>query len=70
VGVIEVSFIVIVELVATIVPDVDPVLSLALNVSAPSVAASFARVTENDPEPLVIITEPPDETAPAGDEKS
>lgn len=64
------SFIVIVALVATIVPDVDPVLSLDLNVSAPSVVASFASVTANEPELFVIVTDPPDVTAFAGDEKS
>ena len=69
-GVIEVSFIVIVELVATPVPDVDPVLSLALNCSAPSVVASFDKVKTKEPELAVIDTDPPDVTAFAGDEKS
>ena len=64
------SLIVTVALVATIVPDVDTVLSLALNDSVPSVVKSFERVTENDPELFVIDTDPPAETAFAGEEKS
>lgn len=60
----------IVLLVFSIGPDVLPVLSCAANDSVPSVVKSFATVTENDPELFVIVTEPPADTALAGDEKS
>jgi hypothetical protein len=59
-----------VELVATTVPVVDPVRKLARNDSAPSVVTSFARITAKEPELLVIVTEPPDVTAFAGELKS
>mgnify|MGYP003331901868 CR=1 FL=1 len=69
-GVIDVSLIVIVAEVALIVPDVETVLMLTLNVSGPSVVKSFANVKENDPKLLVIATEPPALTALAGELKS
>ena len=69
-GVCEVSFIVIVELVLTIGPAVDPVLKLKVKDSAPSVVKSLANVTACDPELFVIATDPPAVTAEAGDEKS
>jgi hypothetical protein len=52
------------------VPAVDPVRKLARNDSAPSVVTSFARITAKEPELLVIVTEPPDVTAFAGELKS
>ena len=60
---------VIVELVATIGPVVDPVLKLKVNDSVPSVVLSLFSVIACDPELLVIETDPPD-IAPAGDAKS
>ena len=59
-----------VALVATTVPVVDPVRKLARKDSAPSVVASFARITAKEPELLVIVTEPPAVTAIAGELKS
>jgi len=44
--------------VATIVPLVLIVLTLAVNVSRPSVVASAVGVTEKDPEPFVIVKFP------------
>ena len=69
-GVIEVSEIVTVELVATTVPAVDPVRKRAKNDSVPSVVKSFLRVTAKEPELLVIVTDPPADTALAGELKS
>jgi hypothetical protein len=69
-GEVEVSPIVTVELVATIVPAVDPDLKRDKKDSEPSVLVSFASVTEKDPESEVILTEPPNVTAFAGELKS
>lgn len=69
-GVIEVSPTVTVELVATIVPAVDPVLKRDKKDSVPSVVTSFASVTAKDPESDIIETDPPDVTAFAGELKS
>ena len=52
------SLIVTLLLVATIVPDVDPVLSLTRNTSVPSVKLSALVVIVNDPLLLEIDTEP------------
>ena len=54
----EVSPIVTVELVATIVPEVDPVLTCSWKLSDPSVVVSFANVSTTDPALLVIIKFP------------
>ena len=43
---------------ATMVPDVEPVLNWAVNVSAPSVVRSASGVTVNDPAPELIVTVP------------
>lgn len=56
--------------IASTGPVVLPVLNCAAKDSAPSVVKSFAKVTENDPELFVIDTDPPADTALAGDEKS
>ena len=69
-GVVEVSDTVIVELVATTVPEVDPVRKRAKKDSVPSVVVSLLKVTEKVPELLVIDTEPPAVTALAGELKS
>ena len=57
-GLSEVSLTVTVELVATIVPEVDPVLTCSWKLSDPSVVPSFANVSATDPEPLLILKEP------------
>ena len=46
------------ELVATTVPEVDPVLTFSWKLSDPSVVRSFANVTTTDPELLLILKEP------------
>ena len=53
-----VSLIVIVLLVATIVPVIDPVLIFTVNVSEPSVVESAVGVTLNPPALLIILKEP------------
>jgi hypothetical protein len=58
VGESEVSPIVTVELVATIGPDVEPVLNWSWKLSEPSVVTSFASVLEIDPLPEVIVNDP------------
>ena len=70
VGVIEVSPTETVELVATIVPEVDTVLKRDKKDSVPSVVESFASVTAKEPESETIETDPPDVTAFAGELKS
>jgi hypothetical protein len=57
-GVVLVSLIVTELLVASIVPEIDPLLILTVNVCAPSVVPSAVAVTENDPLLLVIVNEP------------
>ena len=58
VGSVDVSEIVTVELVATIVPDVDPVLICILKLSEPSVETSLVKVLTIDPLLLLIVNEP------------
>src|SRR6056300_56030 len=69
VGVVLVSFIVIVSVVSTIVPEMLPVLILTVNVSESSVTKSFPGVTLKFPAllvitklPLAILKSPEDET--------
>ena len=52
------SLTVMLALDATMVPDVEPVLNWAVNVSAPSVVRSASGVTVNDPAPELIVTVP------------
>ena len=66
----DVSATVTVALVATTVPEVDPVRKRAKKDSVPSVVVSLLKVTEKVPELLVIDTEPPAVTALAGELKS
>jgi len=58
VGSSDVSLIVIVLVVATIVPEVDPVLISIWKLSDPSVVASLDIVLENDPDPPLIVKDP------------
>lgn len=69
-GVREVSPTVTVELVATIVPLVDPVRKRAKNDSVPSVVKSLLKTTAKEPESPVIATDPPADTAFDGELKS
>ena len=55
---VDVSLMVIVLLVATIVPDVEPVLKRTRNCSAPSVTLSLFAVIINDPLLLLTVTLP------------
>jgi hypothetical protein len=55
-------------LVALIGPDVEVVLIDTVNASVPSVNASFANVTVNEPVPDVIVKEPDTATKSASDE--
>ena len=59
-GTFEVSLIAISTDPATIVPLVDPLLILTLNVSVLSVAKSSTSVFVNDPVSLLLITNDPD----------
>jgi hypothetical protein len=59
-----------VELVATAVPEVETVRKRAKKDSVPSVDESLLKTTAKVPELLVIVTEPPELTAFAGELKS
>jgi hypothetical protein len=60
----------IVELEATVAPEVDPRRRRAKKDSVPSVLESLFNVTAKEPELSVIDTDPPEVTALAGELKS